>query len=120
MTITSPKKASKFFRAKMEFTTGPIELDEMIKRQENIHIIDVRKPEDFKLGHIPGAINKCRSVDASFAGLSRDKVNIVYCYSFECHLAASAAREFAENGYPVMELEGGFQAWKEHNLPVEM
>ena len=120
MTITSPKKASKFFKAKMEFTTGPLELERMIKHQESIHIIDVRYPEDFILGHIPGAINKCRSVDASFAGLSRDKVNVVYCYSAECHLAAAAAREFADNGYSVMELDGGFESWKEHNLPVEV
>lgn len=120
MTITSAKKASKFFKAKMEFTTGPIELEGMIKRQETIHIIDVRRPEDFRLGHIPGAINKCRDVDASFAGVSRDKVNVVYCYSAECHLAAAAAKEFAENGYSVMELDGGFEAWKEHNLPVEV
>ena len=57
MVLTSPKKASKYFKAKMEFTTGPIELNGMIQQQEDINIIDVRKPEDFRQGHIPGAIN---------------------------------------------------------------
>lgn len=120
MTIISPRKASRYFRAKMEFTTGPIELDDMIRRQENIMIIDVRRPEDYKLGHIPGAINKYRADDAGFDGLSKQKNNIVYCYSEDCHLAASAARDFADFGYPVLELEGGFEGWKEHNLPIEV
>ena len=120
MTISSPKKASKYFRAKMEFTTGPVELNSMIQLQEPINIIDVRKGEDFRLGHIPGAINKYRHLDASMTGLSKDRNNIIYCYSEDCHLAASAACVFAENGYPVLELEGGFEGWKERNLPVEV
>lgn len=120
MVLASPKKASKYFRAKMEFTTGPVELNGMIQQQEEINIIDVRKPEDFRQGHIPGAINKYRQLDESFTGLSKDRNNIIYCYSEDCHLAASAAREFAEHGYPVIELEGGFESWKTHNLPIEV
>jgi hypothetical protein len=38
----------------------------------------------------------------------KDKLNVLYCYSGVCHLATSAAVEFAEKGYPVMEMEGGF------------
>jgi hypothetical protein len=34
-------------------------------------------------------------------------------------LAANAALEFASRGFPVMELEGGFEAWKENELEVE-
>lgn len=120
MVLVSPKKAGKYFRAKMEFTTGPVELNDMIQIQEHINIIDVRKPEDFRMGHIPGAINKYRQLDTSLTGLTKDRNNIIYCYSEDCHLAASAAREFAEHGYPVLELEGGFEGWKAHNLPVEV
>ena len=118
-TVVSPRKAKKYFSAKMNFTTGPVELDEMIKKQENIIIIDVRKPEDYKRGHIPGAINKYRAEDESYTGLSKKRNNIIYCYSEQCHLAAAAAKEFADKGYPAIELEGGFEAWKEHNLPIE-
>ena len=49
----------------------------------------------------------------------KEKTNIVYCYSQVCHLAAAAVRYFAENDYPVMELEGGFEKWERHDLPVE-
>ena len=83
-------------------------------------VVDARGLKDYVKGHIPGAINKYRQLDESFTGLSKDRNNIIYCYSEECHLAASAAREFAEHGYPVIELEGGFESWKMHNLPVEV
>ena len=119
MTVISPKKASKFFRAKMDFTTGPMELDGMLKRGEKIRIIDVRGPEDYAAGHIHGAINLPKERWATFAGLSRDEVNIVYCYSEVCHLAAEASRDFALNDYSVMELEGGFDEWQKHDLPIE-
>ncbi|MHC4475315.1 MAG: rhodanese-like domain-containing protein [Planctomycetota bacterium] len=119
MTLVSAKKAKKYFEAKLNFTTGPVELNHMINHKENLNIIDVRKTEDYAKGHIPGAVSLPEGTWSTFSGLSRSRVNIVYCYSEVCHLAASAARFFAENDYPVMELEGGFDQWKHHNLPVE-
>ena len=119
MILTSPKKARKFFEAKMEFTTGPIELNSMIQQEEDINIIDVRAAEDFAKGHIPDSINLPKEDWDSHSGLSKERVNIVYCYSEVCHLAAAAARDFAEHGYPVMELEGGFEEWNRNNLPIE-
>jgi len=119
MIAASPRKAAKFFSAKMNFTTGPVELKNMIERGEDISIVDVRAPEDYATGHIPGAVNCPKGKWDTFAGLARDKVNIIYCYSEACHLAASAAMRFAEHGYPVMELEGGFETWKQNQFPVE-
>jgi rhodanese-related sulfurtransferase len=51
--------------------------------------------------------------------LDREKTNIIYCYTQTCHLAATAALEFAERGYSVMEMEGGFAGWKQYGLPIE-
>ncbi|MHC4913751.1 MAG: rhodanese-like domain-containing protein [Planctomycetota bacterium] len=119
MTLVSTKKASKFFEAKVEFTTGPFELNNMIETGENINILDVREPEDYQKGHIPGAVNLPKEKWDTFSGLSRTMVNIVYCYSEVCHLAATTAWRFADHGYPVMELEGGFDSWKQYNLPIE-
>jgi rhodanese-related sulfurtransferase len=119
MTLVDTEKAIEFFDAKLNFTTGPAELNGMMKRGENISIIDVRRPEDYAKGHIPGAVSLPRDKWTSFNGLSKSKVNIVYCYSEVCHLAASAAKYFAEHDFPVMELEGGFEEWRNHNLSVE-
>lgn len=52
-------------------------------------------------------------------GLDHDRRVALLCYSQVCHLAARAAVEFARRGYSVMELEGGFPAWKSHGLPTE-
>ena len=119
MLLTSHKKAKKFFEAKMNFTTGPVELNEMIKNNENINIVDVRSAEDYAKGHIPGAINLPKQRWSTHTDLKTNKTNIVYCYSEVCHLAAAAAKEFAEHGFAVMELEGGFEEWKHHNMPIE-
>lgn len=120
MITASPRKAHKFFKAKMEFTTGPAELNQMIKDHENINIVDVRAREDYEKEHIPGAMNLPKDQWDTFAGLSREVTNAIYCYSEECHLAAAAAMKFSEHGFPVMELEGGFDGWKQYNLPVEV
>ena len=119
MNLTSTTKAIEFFRAKMEFTTGPVELSSMIQADEHINIIDVRGPEDFEKAHIPGAVNLPAESWQTFQGLATDRINVVYCYSHLCHLAAKAALLFAEYDYPVMELEGGFDEWQRVGLPVE-
>ncbi len=119
MTLVDTKRAIEFFEAKLDFTTGPIELDDLLRREENINIIDVRRSEDYSSGHIPGAISLPKDEWTTFSGLSKDKVNIIYCYSEACHLAATAAKYFAEHEFPVMELEGGFEEWSRAGLPVE-
>lgn len=119
MKIPDPAKAKAFFEDKMAFTTGPIELDRWLKSHENISVIDVRAEEDYRKGHIPGAVNLPKERWNTLEGLSKNRTNVLYCYSQVCHLAATAAREFASHGYPVMELEGGFDEWKEHDLETE-
>ena len=119
ITLIDTRKALEFFDAKLEFTTGPAELKQMIERGEDINIVDVRDEESYRKGHIPGAINLPKRRWDSFQGLSTYKTNIVYCYSQQCHLAANACKVFAEHGYPVMELEGGIDAWTQNELKVE-
>jgi rhodanese-related sulfurtransferase len=118
--IHDPTRAKAYFEDKVAFTTGPVELNRMIQSHENhINIIDVRAAEDFAKGHIPGAINVPRENWGNPQGLSKDKTNVVYCYTQVCHLAANACVAFAGKGFPVMELEGGFETWKEYDMEVE-
>ena len=118
--IHDPARARAYFEEKLAFTTGPVELDRWIKASEdNLVVVDVRAAQDFAKGHLPGAINLPRENWESLQGLSRDKTNVVYCYTQQCHLAANACLHFATKGYPVMELEGGFDAWRENELEIE-
>src|SRR5579884_1585085 len=117
--IPDPAKAKTFFEDKISFTTGPVEVDRMLKNHEDINVIDVREEEDYRAGHLPGALNLPHDKWDTFEGLSKDKLNILYCYSMVCHLAATAAFKFASAGYPVMELDGGWDEWKEHGLKID-
>jgi rhodanese-related sulfurtransferase len=115
-----PAKAREFFLDKMTFTTGPVELNrELEAGAKNIVVIDVRAEEDYREGHIPGAINLPKEQWDTLEGLSKDKLNVLYCYSHVCHLGATAAVQFAEHGFSVMEMDGGFAAWKENELKIE-
>ncbi len=116
--LNDPVRAKEYFEAKMAFTTGPVELARMIKAGE-VNVVDVRAAEDYKKGHIPGAVNLPKTDWDNPKGLRKDETNVLYCYSQVCHLAASAAVKFAGMGYPVMELEGGFDEWKGHDLEIE-
>jgi rhodanese-related sulfurtransferase len=121
--ITSPAKAKKYFEAKMAFTTGPVELERMGQEGQPVNIVDVRAGEDYAEGHIPGAVNlpKDQWHDNKIlkSRLRKDKINVLYCYSHVCHLAATAAVLFASKGFPVMELEGGWRTWKDGGFDVE-
>jgi rhodanese-related sulfurtransferase len=114
-----PGRARAWFEDKLAFTTGPIELDRLLKSNENIMVVDVREHEDFARGHIPGALNLPQDRWDSLEEMGRDRMHIFYSYTQACHLAAQACAKFATRGYPVMELEGGFAAWKAADLEIE-
>ena len=116
-----PTEAADFFRKKLIFTLGPMDIELARKngRTTELVLIDVRAADDYKEGHIPGAINLPENDWSTLKGLSRGKLNVFYCYALTCHLAARAALFFAEKGFPVSELEGGWEDYKEHELEVE-
>ena len=116
---TDPAKAREFFLDKITFTTGPVELSHALEEGTDIVVVDVRAEEDYREGHIPGAINLPQEKWDTYEGLSRDKLNVLYCYTNVCHLGATAAVQFAGEGFSVMEMDGGFEAWKENELDLE-
>jgi len=112
--LNRPEDAKDYFEKKMAFTTGPAELKFFMDEGQTPNIVDVRASEDFNEGHIPGARSLPEDDWPSLKGLTKDRVNVIYCYSQVCHLAARASAYFARNGFPVMELEGGIRAWKQY------
>ena len=118
-TTSDTHKAEEYFAAKNAFTTGPVEVSKQMETGEPVVIVDVRADEDFRKSRVPGAVNLPEKRWRTLQGLSRERTNIVYCYSQNCHLASRAAQLFAHEGYPVVEMEGGFEAWKDADLKVE-
>lgn len=114
--LTDPARAKEYFEKKMTFTLGPMEVKYYQDQGQDLNIIDVRAAKDYATGHVPGAINLPEDQWQTFRGLSKDKPNVVYCYSVVCHLAAKAAHFFAQNGYPILEMDGGYEYWTEYGL----
>ncbi|MDR3608811.1 MAG: rhodanese-like domain-containing protein [Oligoflexia bacterium] len=119
LTRNDPAEAKKYFEGKMRFTLGPMEVKYYRDQRVPMSIIDVRAPEDFVKGHVPGAINLPESQWESLRGLHKDQPNIIYCYSVVCHLGAKACLFFANKGYSVIEMDGGYEYWKEYELEEE-
>lgn len=117
--LTDPKKGYEYFKDRVSFSAGPMEVYHWIEDKEKVNIVDVRREEDYVKGHVPGAISLPKEKWSTFKGLSKDKVNIVYCYTQQCHLAPTAALEFTKNGYSCIEMEGGFDVWSQWHLPVQ-
>ncbi|HYC37825.1 MAG TPA: rhodanese-like domain-containing protein [Usitatibacter sp.] len=111
--------AKAYFTQKAAATTGPHELLGQIDRKEDIVIVDVRFPSDFRTAHIPGAINLPKGKWHEPKGLAKDKPNVLYCYNQTCHLAAEAALQLLALGYPVVEMEGGFATWEANGYTIE-
>lgn len=109
----NPQEAAEFFAKKLAFTLGPVELGSMLE-DGKVKLIDVRHKEDYEESHIEKSVNiEKEDLESKFSELSKDNVYVISCYSQQCHLGAGAAHKMAVNGYKVMELEGGFKAWKE-------
>lgn len=114
------QRAKEFFENKIAFTVGPVELKDMIaKESDSITVIDVRSRDYYEKGHIPSALSIPKAdLEMHLNKLSKDKINVVYCYSEQCHLAAKAALILAERGFSVIELQGGFNEWKNSDFDI--
>ena len=87
---------------------------------DSVQLVDVRTPEEFAEGHIPGSKNinvfDDDFIDEAEKTLDKSKPVAVYCRSGK--RSADAANELTENGFNVTNLEGGILAWKEDHLPI--
>ena len=119
MNLIDKNRSVNYFRAKMDFTLGPAELEHLIRDRADVMIVDVRTEADYRKGHIPGAVNVPKARWDSFTGLSQLRRIVMYCYSQQCHLATEACLKFALKGFRVMELEGGMDAWRQFGYQVE-
>lgn len=119
-------RARAFFEDRIAFTTGTHELEVLISGDtdpKTYQVVDVRFPDDFAEGHVPGAINlpmpKWENRQHLEEHLDRDATVYVYCYTPTCHLAARAAVKLTAAGYRVVEVEGGWSDWVAKGYPVE-
>ena len=85
-------------------------------------IVDVREPEEWGAGHIPGALHVPKSyLESRFEGAVPDREKHVVLYCASGNRSAWAARTLIEDlGYEHVEsMTGGFTLWKDRGYEVE-
>jgi rhodanese-related sulfurtransferase len=83
-------------------------------------VLDIRKPEEFALGHVNGA-KQLPSDQILTAGenFKRFKEKPVVVYDESGSLAAAAVRQLNVQGFTkAFSLRGGIAGWRAENLPV--
>jgi rhodanese-related sulfurtransferase len=92
-------------------------------RGGDFKLVETLAPEQFREGHLPGAINIPPDQVSTLAPkLLPDKQAevITYCASRTCHASADAARELIKLGYTnVRHYAGGKADWTFAGLPME-
>jgi rhodanese-related sulfurtransferase len=103
--------------------TATMTQEQLVQHQtqhaDHLFVLDVRTPQEFAAGHVPGAVNVPHDQLASrLAEVPRDKDVVLYCRSGR--RSALAADVLAANGYSrVSHLEGDMNAWVERGRPIE-
>ena len=98
---------------------APVAYVSQFRDEPTRHIlVDVRTPEEFREGRIPGAVNiPLQSLQSRLAELPQDETIVLYCRSG--NRSADAARILARAGYESVYDMGGIIAWNAAGLPVE-
>lgn len=81
-------------------------------------LVDVRTPEEFRSGHIPGAINiELDNLAQRLAEIPQDKPAILYCRSGRRSQMGAAI--LAQSGYTEIANLGGIVEWQHKGLPIQ-
>lgn len=82
--------------------------------------VDVREPDEWEEGHVPGAIHVPRGrLESRIEGLVPDKSRPLAVYCAVGSRSAFAAKVLAELGYTdVVNVAGGFTEWKRNGFEI--
>ena len=120
--MTTPKSYQQIVMEALQTVpeVAPADLQSRLSGGEQVVVIDVREPEEFARGKIPGAYTIPRGLlEMQIDGrLPREATVVLYCAGGG--RSALAAKSMADMGYDKVEnLQGGWGAWVKSGLPVE-
>ncbi len=97
---------------------SPAELNAMLQRGD-VQVVDVREPDEFAAGHLPGAINVPLSgFDVAHLPDAGGRKLVLNCLGGK-RSAMALDRCAAAQALVDTHLAGGFGAWAQADLPVE-
>jgi rhodanese-related sulfurtransferase len=114
--------AIEYFEKLLELETDCWDVHEALKSGKPGYVIlDVRTPEDYGAGHIPGAVNlpHGRIVERNLAAFPAGIAFVVYCTGPQCNGADKAALRLARLNRKVKKMVGGIAGWKWEGFELE-
>ncbi len=99
----------------------PVDRDSLLAkvRRGAVTVLDVRPTEEYRAGHIPGALSiPLKELERRLSDLPRDRDIVAYCRGPYCVLAVEAVELLRSRGFTAFRLEQGVQDWRAEGLPV--
>jgi rhodanese-related sulfurtransferase/DNA-binding transcriptional ArsR family regulator len=103
-------------------TLEPVTFDALRQRLSDgvVTLIDVRPPDEFEAGHVPGALNiPLADLEARLTELPPAPEVVAYCRGPWCVLAFEAVAFLRSKGRAARRLDGGLPEWRRAGLAVE-
>ena len=110
------------FEAEFTFETDCWDVhDALASGAPGFVLIDVRGPDQFARGHVPGAINlpHGKMIATKLDQWPQDTLFVTYCAGPHCNGAARGALRLAELGRPVKIMAGGVTGWRDEGFQLE-
>ncbi|MGE5345909.1 MAG: ArsR/SmtB family transcription factor [Acidithiobacillales bacterium] len=96
--------------------------DELLHRVRSgeVTLLDVRPPEEFRAGHIPGALSiPLPELKKRLADLPRSREIVAYCRGPYCVLAMEAVELLRKEGFRAQRMEQGVADWRARGWRIE-
>ena len=100
---------------------APVSREQLLEmsRAGVVTVLDVRPPDEFALGHLPGAVNiPSREIEARLAEFNPAQEIVAYCRGPYCVLSYEAVAALRSRGFKARRLEDGLPEWRACGLPV--
>jgi rhodanese-related sulfurtransferase len=92
-----------------------VEADELLRRvrKGEVTVLDVRPAEEYRAGHVPGAISiPLGELEARLKELPKSREVVAYCRGPYCVMAADAVDLLRKKGYRAHRMEQGVLDWR--------
>ena len=105
-------------RGAMEAVDG----EELLRRVRNgeVTVLDVRPSEEYRAGHIPGALSfPVNELNARLKELPKGREVVAYCRGPYCVMAVEAVELLRKKGFKAHRMEQGVVDWRARGWRVE-
>ncbi|MBN2242976.1 MAG: metalloregulator ArsR/SmtB family transcription factor [Acidobacteria bacterium] len=99
----------------------PVDRDQLLAKVRDgaVTVLDVRPPEEYQAGHLPGALSvPLKELERKLSDLPGEREIVAYCRGPYCVLSLEAVALLKAHGYKAFRLQEGVFDWKARGLPV--